>query len=322
VDIIIHVNEGKKIMKTLIVGAGIIGTIYGWALHEAGADVTHFIRNGKSDNYKYGITIDILDERKDHKKYNKTDYPVKCVEEISQCDNYELVIVATNYYQTQSAIRQLYPMSPDSFYLIMAANWEGAEFIEEVIPRKQYLLAYPDAGGVVKDGVYWTNIGAELHIEGPGEGNKENFDRVAALFGKADIKPDIQDSMLYWLWLHNAMSTGIWAAYLKYKDVKLFLKDNTLLKKSYTATMECLKLCEKRGIELKKFPDVQMIMLPKWLFIITFKLLWTYNESMKRFTAHAASGYKEAKANYDAIMKTARELNFEMPAMTEVGQYL
>ncbi|MFN8468368.1 MAG: 2-dehydropantoate 2-reductase N-terminal domain-containing protein [Caldilineaceae bacterium] len=34
-------------MKTLIVGTGIIGTIYGWALAEADVDVTHFVRKGR-----------------------------------------------------------------------------------------------------------------------------------------------------------------------------------------------------------------------------------------------------------------------------------
>lgn len=309
-------------MKTLIIGTGVIGTIYGWALHEAGADVTHYVRKGKAAQYEKGISIDILDERKGHIKYNKTCYPVKCVERINDTDNYDLVIEATNYYQTQAAIQEIYPMSKLSFYLIMAPNWEGREFIDEVIPQNQYLLAYPDGGGAVREGVYWTNIGPEIHIEKPDQNNQGNFDRVKELFGTADIKLDVQENMLHWLWLHNALSTGIWAAYLKYKEVKPFLKDNALLKKSYRATKECLSLCEKRGVELDKYPDVKAMMPPMWLFIITFKLLWTFNESMKRYTSHAASGYREAKANYDAIIKTAQELKFDMPEMAALEQYL
>jgi 2-dehydropantoate 2-reductase len=34
-------------MKTLIIGTGIIGVLYGWALSQAGEDVTHFVRKGK-----------------------------------------------------------------------------------------------------------------------------------------------------------------------------------------------------------------------------------------------------------------------------------
>jgi len=42
-------------MKTLIVGTGVIGVIYGWALTEAGVDVTHFVRQGKKDKFKERI---------------------------------------------------------------------------------------------------------------------------------------------------------------------------------------------------------------------------------------------------------------------------
>jgi 2-dehydropantoate 2-reductase len=51
-------------MKTLIVGTGIIGVVYGWALSEAGVDVTHFVRNGKADQFRDAVTLDVLDERK------------------------------------------------------------------------------------------------------------------------------------------------------------------------------------------------------------------------------------------------------------------
>jgi 2-dehydropantoate 2-reductase len=59
-------------MKTLIVGTGIIGVIYGWALSQADMDVTHFVRKGKKDRFKDGVKLDVLDERKGHPKYALT----------------------------------------------------------------------------------------------------------------------------------------------------------------------------------------------------------------------------------------------------------
>jgi pyruvate/2-oxoglutarate dehydrogenase complex dihydrolipoamide dehydrogenase (E3) component len=44
-----HSKENS--MKLLIVGAGIIGSIYGWALAEAGHDVTHLVRPGKAAKF-------------------------------------------------------------------------------------------------------------------------------------------------------------------------------------------------------------------------------------------------------------------------------
>ena len=54
-------------MKILVVGTGVIGTIYGWALNESGIDVTHLVRTLKPDILQNGVNIDILDERKGFK---------------------------------------------------------------------------------------------------------------------------------------------------------------------------------------------------------------------------------------------------------------
>jgi 2-dehydropantoate 2-reductase len=105
-------------MKTLIVGAGIIGAIYGWALAEAGMDVTHYVRKGKAAGFQGGITLDLLDERKGHPKYNKTKYALKCVEEISPADHYELMIVPTNSYQTEEALKTRVPGHGNAVFLI------------------------------------------------------------------------------------------------------------------------------------------------------------------------------------------------------------
>jgi ketopantoate reductase len=53
-------------------GTGVIGTIYGSALAEAAVDVTHDVRKGKSTAFEDGFTLDLLDERKGHKKNNQS----------------------------------------------------------------------------------------------------------------------------------------------------------------------------------------------------------------------------------------------------------
>jgi len=51
-------------MKTLIIGTGVIGTIYGWALSESGIDITHLVRKGRKQEYLKGIDLDIYDTRR------------------------------------------------------------------------------------------------------------------------------------------------------------------------------------------------------------------------------------------------------------------
>jgi hypothetical protein len=43
---------------------------------------------------------------------------------------------------------------------------------------------------------------------------------------------------------------------------------------------------------------------------------------MQRFTAHAVDSIQEAQANYEAVMKTANELEYDMPNFMALGVYL
>ena len=79
-------------MKTLIIGTGVIGTIYGWALSESGADVTHLVRKGRKQEYLKGIELDIYDIRENYPENTTAKYYPKLIEDISENDNYELII--------------------------------------------------------------------------------------------------------------------------------------------------------------------------------------------------------------------------------------
>lgn len=50
-------------MRICVVGAGVIGTIYGSAFADAGHDVVHFVRRGGDERLRDGVVIDLLDAR-------------------------------------------------------------------------------------------------------------------------------------------------------------------------------------------------------------------------------------------------------------------
>lgn len=310
-------------MNVLIVGTGVIGTIYGWALKEAGVKVTHLVRSGKPDLVSNGAKIDILDERKGFKKYNQTKYDITITESLEEHSTYDLVIVPTNWYQTEPALKAIAPKCPDSFFYILTSNWTGTEMFDSILSKNRYILGYPDGGGTIKKGVYWTNIGPEIHIAKPEPDNEKGFELVREVFLKASITPDIQENILYWLWVHNAGSTAISLAFQKYKNVEKYLTDKKLLKHSFLATRECLDLCEKRGAYSKKFPEISAFRWPMWLLIPMFRYNFRHNESMKRYTAHGESmPVEDIACNYYDILKTAKELNFEMPYYQELESIL
>ncbi len=89
------------------------------------------------------------------------------------------------------------------------------------------------------------------------------------------------------------------------------------------ATRECLDLCEKRGAYSNKYPEISAFKWPMWLLIPMFKFNFRHNESMKRYTAHGESmPIDDIACNYYDILKTAKEINFEMPYYQELEEIL
>jgi 2-dehydropantoate 2-reductase len=266
-----------------------------------------------------------LDERKGHLKYNITKYPIKCVEEILSDDGYELIIVPTSMHQTENTLDQLVPVSGQALFLLLSGNWDGTECIDQLLPRDRYLMGYADAGGTIRsDGVYWTNLGPEIHIGLLEGGSAEKFESVKKLFAKADMKADVQDNIVHWIWQHVAGSIGYAAGFAKHREMNAYLDDKALLRQCTLATLELFKLCQLRGVDLKKFPEASFVNFPVWLVTILVRWNIKRQESAQRYTAHAGSenSLQETRAYFDKAMKTAQELHFEMPNLKALGVYL
>ncbi len=152
----------------------------------------------------------------------------------------------------------------------------------------------------------------------------EKLAQVKALFEKADMKPDVQPSILHWLWVHNASAVGFAAGFARYGEVKAFLRDGTLMKTCVQATVELMRLCEKRSISLKQYPEVSFVDWPARLVVGMMRWMWSTNKSMQCYSAHAASAgsLRETRLHYDAMLRTASQLGIETPALKELGKHL
>ena len=231
-------------MKTLVVGTGIIGTSWGWALSNAGINVNHLVRPGGKDRYKDGVTLDLLDGRKGHKKKNIVKYNLICVETISASDPYDLIIVSVNFNQIDAVLDQLVPLSGDALFLIFGANWYGVDPIEKHLPRERYLLGFPRGGGTLQDGMHYLVAMDSVVFLGEADGGRtEKLQRVAAFFAHADFHADIPENILHMLWTSHAIALGFGAGLAKSGDVDVFLNDRAALIHAYHVTREIFELC-------------------------------------------------------------------------------
>ena len=302
-------------MKIMIVGTGVIGTIYGWALAESGNEVVHYVRKGKKDHFRDGIKITMLDERKGRPKDSHFTYYPACTEEVP--GNVELAIVAVGSHQLEAALGELAPKLDEAQLLIMSSNWNGTESIDKILSRDRYVLGYADGGGTFKDGGMLANLGPNVHLGELDGSDSPRLQQLIELFRKADMTPEVAENILHWLWIHNATSAAVWAGFYQYRDIRAFLKDRNLVRESFDATKECLDICRKKGVDVDAFGEISYFKWPTWAIALMFKLMFTLNKSMQIYTAHAASesSLQEMRGNFMDIYNSGKSLGVPMPAM-------
>jgi len=310
-------------MKTLIVGAGVVGTMYGWALSEAGHDVTHFVRSDKKEQFKDGVTLDLIDDRKRHKKINIAKYALKCVEAITPEDHYELIILPLHFHQVEVALEMLVPASGEAIFLDFGSNWNGLQGIEKYIPGERYLFGFPYGGGTIENGKYVAYLGPKVYLGGVNGTRTEKLERVKSFFAQADIQADVPDNILHLLWTSHSGAVGMSAGIAQSKGVAAFLRDRAVMVQSYEIVRELFELCRLRGADPYRYVDAAFLYrIPVWLHIPVLQLFCSYNPGIARILAHVAEPERDARELYKAMLKTAQELKFDLPHTKSVESYL
>lgn len=310
-------------MKTLIVGAGIIGVTYGWALSEAGHDVTHFVRSGRKEQLKEGVTLDLIDDRKRHPKTNRSKYVLKCVESILPDDHYELIILPLHFHQVEAALQILVPLSGDAIFLDLGSNWNGVEAMEKRIPRERYLLGFPYGGGTIVNGSYVTYLGPKIYVGRVDGMHTEKLERVKSFFAQADIQIDVPDNILHLLWTSHVGAVAFSAGIVRSQGVIPFLHDKAAMIQSYYVVKELYELCRLRGVDPYRYVDQAFLFkIPVWLFMPVLRMFCTYNAGVVRVFNHIARPERDARELYIAMLKTAQELKFDLPRTKATESYL
>jgi 2-dehydropantoate 2-reductase len=309
-------------MKILIVGVGAIGASYGYVLAKAGIEVTHFVRPGTQARFKAGIALEMRDGRKGHQKEYRAKYVLTCTEAISPEDNYDLIIVSVTPSEVEPALQQLVPVAKNTRFLIFGANWDGIEVIERYLPPERYAMGFPFGGATQQNGVYWSYVGNRIFLGTPDSRGMETFTQIKSLFARAEITSVKPKNILHHLWTTHAGAVGISAGLAKTRDVDAFLRDKSALAQSYDITREILGLCRLRGADPNENTDLMLFRVPVWLFSTVFRLFCNYDPGVKRVLRHVTPPATDINELRQAMLKTAEELNYDMPLTkaSETGQ--
>lgn len=308
-------------MKILILGTGVIGTLYAHALSKY-HEITHFVRMSKFKlmNNKT-IPYDIIDERNDKKHMNTTgEYTYKCVTEI--VEDYDLIMLPVNTYQLEDVLKTLTTKAPTAKFLILTLNWNGPAEIDKFLRKDQYIMGYAGGGGTFKGDLLWGNVGNDISLGTVYEVQKPLLNRTVHAFKSCGIEPEIPSNILHWLWIHNVGASPLGVGLSKYSDLSEVLKDKELVKICFKAMSEGYKICERKGVNLKDYLEVKMMSIPFFILYPMFKRNFEKNPIMQRYTAHAFKAIDEMKDNFKEMLQTGREFNMNIPNMEKLSKLL
>ena len=310
-------------MHVLVVGAGIIGSIYGWALAESGHNVVHLVRSGRASALRDGLALDMCDRRERHKRYFRGLYRLNAVETLSPTGTFELIIVPVKHHGLVETLKEIIPRTGSAEFLLLTQNWRGTNEIEPILPRARYVYGDAKASGTFSGG---TLVAALKVIDiGSPEGELPPLaKKVAGLFASADIQARLHSNMLHYLWVQYAITGGLWAALIQAGSLHAVLDDPDATSAALRAACECLQAVKQRGVDLAQYPETRPFLansaLRRGVNIWMTRWLFRHDEYAKRCSAHGFGDPSEVKVFYEDLIATGRHLGVPMPVMDSYGE--
>lgn len=257
-------------MKIMILGTGVIGSLYGYLFQKAGHSVQHYIRKSKRGSIAQEIKVNLLDGRTDPEGITKTDvYHYEPAEEGSR---YDFILVSVSAGKLKAAVQTLNENHISGPVLLMCGIWEDRTALESVLNGRSYILGYPVAGGCLKDYCLDGVLFDHMMLEGRAKAKIDRYDSLLKLIADAKLKPEIPYDMLEWIWLHMAINAGVIATAgatggieNSSKAANQLMDSTEALTSVIYSIRETSKIIASRGVVLKRYRNELLpYKIPAW----------------------------------------------------------
>ena len=229
-------------MRILIYGAGVIGSLYGALLSEAGHDVSLYARGKRLESLRKNGLLYIRNGQIQTAK-------ARVLSSLERTDRYDFILLAVRENQLSAALDELREnVSPT--VVTMVNSTDPCERWEAVCGKGRILPAFPGAGGGFNGDVPDAAL-----TPGPVQpttiGKTDGREQVLAdVFRSAGIPVQIVPDMHVWQICHLAMVVPIADAYYEAADPKHAGNDAALMKKTACRIRENMRALSKRGMKL------------------------------------------------------------------------
>ena len=304
-------------MKTLIYGAGPLGTLYAHRLFQAGTDVTILARGQRYGRIK-ADGLALVDEMTGAREISAP----QVVNELRCEDEYDLVIVLIRKNKLSPVLDTLAANVRIKNILFMGNNALGFESYLDALGEEKLLFGFPGAGGGVSEHVVHyadrEKPGGKRRAVTIGEVDGETRERTQAiksLFESSGIPVDLSTDIDGWLKYHVALVSPLANALYKHEcDNYALAKDRETIRVMVRAAKEGGSVLKALGYTKRQpFEFNLFYWLPEILSVKALKNLLKSKFAEVAFSIHARAAHDEMMELADEFHSLIEKTSFATP---------
>jgi 2-dehydropantoate 2-reductase len=241
-------------MKIVVVGPGVIGSIYGGLLARSGHDVTLIARGQRlADLRTHGLVLEDADSG------HRTEISLPVLAELSPDDHYDLVLVTVRSEQFASTLPMTNSMG-DGSDVLMFGNTTGKQAELVTALGQRALFGFPAVGGVRKGPIVrYLAIHQQKTMLGEVDGTSTTrIRRLQTMFDDAGFRTNISANIGGWMIGHSAFVVPIGFALYRFDtDAAALAADARTLRLMVLATRDIFEALN----------DVEIPANLRWLYL-------------------------------------------------------
>jgi len=292
-------------MRTLIIGAGPLGSLYTYLLHKSGKDVTLLARGDHYDFIEKNGLI-LINEFTGEKTVEK----VRIIDRLHAEDEYDLVIVLMRKNSVLKLLPELGQHKYLDHILIMGNNANGFDEYLKYLPTEKILFGFPGGGGSrINHVAHYIDSEKKGGPRMPitiGEMNgkvRARTHQIQKLFETSQVPVKVVDDIDSWLKYHVAFVLPVAGALLKSGDNYNLAVDSYTIKQYIMAVREGGKVLAALGYHKSYNPKLKLFSLfPKWLLVKILRKVFDSKFAEVAMMMHV-------KAAKDEMMELANEFS-------------
>ncbi len=309
-------------MNVLIIGTGAIGTMYGWALQNAGHEIVHYVRPGKMHLLKgRTIAVKLRDWRPRRFRGRHRVYSYQVIEMIPNWHEFDLILVPVAHYQVAELLPLLRDKAGKATILFFGNQWDTFETIENVLSGR-YLLGFPHHGGAVDEQAVYGMLNRHISLAAPDSADANAMSMVKQLLQLAGFAPFVRPDFKNWCYVHFSWNCATLTESVKQGGLHNYRSSSAAIRDSFLLMQELMEVARAKGADPMRFREGRMAYRQPFLNVLMTYLFLSLPGVADTAALHARTHAEEHRRLYWDMLHSAHQLGVPVPRLASYAPYM